>query len=142
MSGSSIMGCPERKFFVQNLSLFSLNQPKSLLQIYHSQPGWQRKQHTFLSLSVTKKVTLPGLLCHFLIFLLNFLYLSLCLAPLPHILCDFSVLMSYTGGMTISSHTFQFLFPILAPQNTFLLCSVDSPTQLSVKIGTYIYSFS
>lgn len=43
---------------------------------------------------------------------------------------------------SISSHTFQFLFPILAPQNTFLLCSVDSPTQLSVKIGTYIHSFS
>ena len=43
---------------------------------------------------------------------------------------------------SISSRTFQFLFPISASQNTFLLCSVESPTQLSVKIGTYIHSFS
>lgn len=43
---------------------------------------------------------------------------------------------------SISSRTFQFLFPVFASQNAFLLCSVESPTQLSVKIGTYIHSFS
>lgn len=42
-----------------NLNLLPVNQPRSLLEIHHSQPGWQRKQHTFLS-QLPKKEPLPG----------------------------------------------------------------------------------
>lgn len=52
-SGSSITSCPERKFFMQNLNLFSLNQPKSLLEIYHSKPGWQKKKTAHISVTLS-----------------------------------------------------------------------------------------
>lgn len=54
--------CPGRKYLLQNLNSLPVNQPKSLLEIYHSQPGLVRHSSVTLqpSLSVTKKLTPSG----------------------------------------------------------------------------------